>query len=375
MQSMRKMTLLRSRMAEATSWAGHLVVLTAAVLAAHVALGRIAYGETYFRVEPGETKSNNVPATYDIMLLQGGTVAGEFKPAIYLANAELSVAEHIYDYSGAIFYANAPVSVGLNFYVEAGARLDMNDNISCQGSLMVQHGGLLNLNSGMLTALSLQVRYNSVMNISGGDFTVGLLRVDTGGVVYGGGGQITSAIQVESGASLTLAHNLNLNDGIYIDGAGSTLTAAGYSYNAPTVRLTGGASLIFGASDIINSLTVDGNGSQLVGTQPLALSSLSVANGGAIHLGSFTGMGGAGNWGLRLAGDNRSYLESLIDANGIVGGGVPLLVTYDLDSNATYISSTAVPEIDRATGSSALSLVAGVLAMIEQRRRRATLVA
>ena len=35
----------------------------------------------------------------------------------------------------------------------------------------------------------------------------------------------------------------------------------------------------------------------------------------------------------------------------------------------------AVPEIDPATGSSALSLLAGVLAMIEQRRRRATLVA
>ena len=34
-----------------------------------------------------------------------------------------------------------------------------------------------------------------------------------------------------------------------------------------------------------------------------------------------------------------------------------------------------VPEIDPATGSSALSLVAGVLAMIEQRRRRAMLVA
>ena len=36
---------------------------------------------------------------------------------------------------------------------------------------------------------------------------------------------------------------------------------------------------------------------------------------------------------------------------------------------------SAVPEIDPATGGSALSLVAGVLAMIEQRRRRATLVA
>ena len=35
----------------------------------------------------------------------------------------------------------------------------------------------------------------------------------------------------------------------------------------------------------------------------------------------------------------------------------------------------AVPEIDPVTGGSALSLVAGVLALIEQRRRRATLVA
>jgi hypothetical protein len=33
-------------------------------------------------------------------------------------------------------------------------------------------------------------------------------------------------------------------------------------------------------------------------------------------------------------------------------------------------TSSAVPEIDPATGSSALSLVAGVLAMVEQRRRR-----
>ena len=38
-------------------------------------------------------------------------------------------------------------------------------------------------------------------------------------------------------------------------------------------------------------------------------------------------------------------------------------------------SPSPVPEIDPATGSSALSLVAGVLAMIEQRRRRAALVA
>ena len=53
--------------------------------------------------------------------------------------------------------------------------------------------------------------------------------------------------------------------------------------------------------------------------------------------------------------------------------------SYSVDSAGGWIIATAppsgVPEIDPATGSSALSLVAGVLAVIEQRRRRATPVA
>ena len=47
---------------------------------------------------------------------------------------------------------------------------------------------------------------------------------------------------------------------------------------------------------------------------------------------------------------------------------------YETTPN-TAITVRAVPEIDPAAGASALSLVAGVLAMIEQRRRRAPLVA
>jgi hypothetical protein len=42
---------------------------------------------------------------------------------------------------------------------------------------------------------------------------------------------------------------------------------------------------------------------------------------------------------------------------------------------SVFAAPSAVPEIDPTTGGSALSLVAGVLAMIEQRRRRAMLVA
>jgi len=64
-------------------------------------------------------------------------------------------------------------------------------------------------------------------------------------------------------------------------------------------------------------------------------------------------------------------------------GSVPYSMTLQLDVQATgalnldlgSVGLIQTPEIDPATGSSALSLVAGVLAMIEQRRRRAALVA
>jgi len=44
--------------------------------------------------------------------------------------------------------------------------------------------------------------------------------------------------------------------------------------------------------------------------------------------------------------------------------------TYSTDCDIDNVQVSAVPEIDPATGGSAPSLVAGVLAMIEQRRRR-----
>ncbi len=51
--------------------------------------------------------------------------------------------------------------------------------------------------------------------------------------------------------------------------------------------------------------------------------------------------------------------------------GDQLLSLSKLTGRLTFTSSGgAVPEIDPAMGTSALSLVAGVLAMLEQRRRR-----
>ena len=51
--------------------------------------------------------------------------------------------------------------------------------------------------------------------------------------------------------------------------------------------------------------------------------------------------------------------------------GDQLLSFSELSGRLTFTSSGgSVPEIDPAMGASALSLVAGVLAMLEQRRRR-----
>jgi hypothetical protein len=79
------------------------------------------------------------------------------------------------------------------------------------------------------------------------------------------------------------------------------------------------------------------------------------------------------NWGIGfLILNNYTAMwesESLWESNGAFSPVV---------GNAWTIGTatpSAVPEIDPATGGSALSLVAGVLSMIEQRRRRATLVA
>ena len=68
----------------------------------------------------------------------------------------------------------------------------------------------------------------------------------------------------------------------------------------------------------------------------------------------------------------EQYTLPLGSGNGFLGG---LQILYRnpalvLDIDGSLCGFSAVPEIDPATGGSALSLVAGALAMIEQRRRR-----
>ena len=94
---------------------------------------------------------------------------------------------------------------------------------------------------------------------------------------------------------------------------------------------------------------------------------------------------------FRLFSSSTSPFSFLLWGNGAFGGyltqytgAIEEVALWDtavfspVDGSAWVVGTatpSAIPEIDPAMGGSALSLVAGVLAMIEQRRRRATLVA
>ena len=65
--------------------------------------------------------------------------------------------------------------------------------------------------------------------------------------------------------------------------------------------------------------------------------------------------------------DLNTYFGWMSSTNDFPNSQKPM---YGVSPDLTVPTPSSVPEIDPATGGSALSLVAGVLAMIEQRRRR-----
>jgi hypothetical protein len=103
------------------------------------------------------------------------------------------------------------------------------------------------------------------------------------------------------------------------------------------------------------------------------------ADGTTFDLFGFTGST-LGHFGSVVSTGNGSSYSGLT-FSGVAGVWTALVGSQQLTFSELTgqlrftLSSAPVPEIDPATGSSALSLVAGVLAMIEQRRRRAKLVA
>ena len=201
-----------------------------------------------------------------------------------------------------------------------------------------------------------------------GSLTNSAVTVGNGGTL-GGSGSLGALVTVQTGGVLSPGNSpgalaaaaLDLQAGsttfMQVIGSGSAAGVAGTNYDQVQITASGG--LTYGGS-----LNLDfGNSTKFL-------------NGTVFDLFAFNGLP-IGHFSSVVSSGTGLYANSSFSHTGGTWTstiGDQLLSFSELTGGLSFASS-AVPEIDPATGGSALSLVAGVLAMIEQRRRRATLAA
>ena len=142
-----------------------------------------------------------------------------------------------------------------------------------------------------------------------------------------------------------------------------------------------------GGTQVASSLTTSTNGlwsgalehavdQYLDASSASAISSSSVWTGSNADgtIGTYYLGGGGGGFPFVRAGvpDLNTYFGWISSTNDFSDSQKPM---YGVSPDLIVPTPSSVPEIDPATGGSALSLVAGVLAMIEQRRRRGLAIA
>ena len=288
-------------------------------------------------------------------------------------------------------------SVTTEVNLQGGSTLTLAQNLALTGPLYLTDGGSITRTTQSISADHFAV-HNAMLALAAADTfnPAAYSYVAYGAVVSTAAGSTLGHVQVYgvngSSAPATLDVNgdttatsvaawssgvVNLHSGtlstadLSLSDVGS-VTQTGGHYAVTNLWLSGGATLGYGPADSVDTLSINGAGSLLDEFSPLSLASLSVANGGVLRLDSFTGSGAVSNWGLRVDGDQSSYLNTLILGNLITGPS--LQVVYDSGSNFTYITtfSVPVPEIDPASGLSALSLAMGALGLLERRGRRRT---
>ena len=266
------------------------------------------------------------------------------------------------------------LSGGFNVGLGSATLTTGNDNtsttysgtLSGSGALMKQGAGTFSLTGSNSYTGGTTVSAGTL--IINGSLANSPVTVGNGGAI-GGDGTISSLVTVHSGGTLTPGNSPGLLTVASLDllagsttlmqvvGAGSSAGTAGSDYDKVVVTTVGG--LGYGGLldlDFANSAAfADGTTFDLFGFSGSTREHFNrVASTGS---GSYTGLTFSGVGGVWTALFGNQQL------------------TFSELTGQLSFTSSAVPEIDPATGGSALSLVAGVLAMIEQRRRRATLAA
>ena len=235
---------------------------------------------------------------------------------------------------------------------------------------MSGNGTLTKLGSGTVT-LSGANTYTGATLVSAGKLLVNgsladsAVTVGSGGTL-GGSGTLGGAVTVQSGGVLSPGDGpgqlflsaCTLQGGsmtlMEVIGSGSSAGTAGTDYDQIQVSTSGGLS--YGGSLSLDFATV----TKLLNGTFFELFAFSGAAGDRFSSVSSTGSG-------LYAGYNFSGVDGIWTTTI----GDQLLSFSELSGRLTFTSSGgAVPEIDPAMGANALSLVAGVLAMLEQQRRK-----
>jgi fibronectin-binding autotransporter adhesin len=235
-------------------------------------------------------------------------------------------------------------------------------------------GGFTQAGSGT-TILNLANSYTGTTNVNAGTLIInGNQAAATGavtvanGATLGGSGIIGGAVTVNGILSLgnspgiLTVSSLDLIGGsttrMQLIGAGNLAGTAGTDYDKLVISTAGG--LRYGGIldlDFANTATFDdGTTFDLFGFTGSTLGGFgSVISSGRGSYGGLTFSGVGGVWTALFGSQQLTFSE--------------------LTGQLRFTTNSAVPEIDPATGSTALSLIAGVVALIEQRRRRAKPVA
>ena len=234
-------------------------------------------------------------------------------------------------------------------------------------------GGFTQAGSGT-TVLNAANVYLGTTNVDAGTLIIngnqagatGAVTVANGATI-GGSGTIGGAVIVNgilspgNSPGLLTVGSLDLRAGsttlMQIIGAGNLAGTAGTAYDKLVISTAGG--LGYGGTldlDFANTTTfADGTTFDLFGFTGSTLGRFgSVSSTGSGSYGGLTFSGLDGVW-TALFGSQQ--------------------LTFSELTGQLRFTTNSVPEIDPATGSSALSLIAGVVALIEQRRRRAKVVA